>query len=89
MPISTVCGAYPEPTNSPNSGKVADHLTECIIDEYVLYRLNGAEVDLVEEHLLSCHVCLQETEQTLLMIEMLRLHSIGVSSASTVLVFPR
>jgi hypothetical protein len=83
----TVCGASAEATNWPRCLGVADHLTEHFIDEYVLHRLNPAEVDLVEEHLLGCDVCIQEVEQTLLVIEMMRLHSIDEDSgilASTI-----
>jgi hypothetical protein len=74
MTMLTVCGYSSEVANWQSA---ADHLTEQIIDEYVRRRLNGAELDLVEEHLLFCHRCVQETELTLLVIETLRLHSIG------------
>jgi hypothetical protein len=52
------------------SHRAASHLAENLIDDYVLYRLSGPEVDFVEVHLLTYVRCQQEVEKTLIVIEL-------------------
>jgi hypothetical protein len=48
------------------------HLCEDTVDEYVLRRLNSAESEAAEIHLLTCKTCLAAVEQTEALISLLR-----------------
>jgi predicted anti-sigma-YlaC factor YlaD len=48
------------------------HLCEDTVDEYVLRRLNRAELHATEMHLRTCETCRQTVEQTSDLVKILR-----------------